>query len=296
MMDFYTFFPRVMADCSIAEYSMHNHVFPFLFTNGWLYPNNLNKVNIAELRNTMREFLDKLDDEDAVYCKLINEHGFSQEDIFDDLLGLLHAAHQTSHHTVCSALYYIKKHPEWYDKIKSELNQVGVHEECDYKTAITGEIIHDSFNLAIVVKETLRVDPAGNRSQKYKAYEDAQICEVPIPKNSMVQICVLSAQYNTKQWPDPEKFKPERFDPQSKNYFVNSETSTPRHPMSYIPFSFGPRKCPGMILALIEVKTLLAYMVTKLDYSIDESLLKNENARFSIYTNFDLTLKINKIR
>jgi cytochrome P450 len=71
----------------------------------------------------MRELLDKLDDEDLVYCKQINEHGFSQEDTLDNLFELLHAAHQTSHHTVCGALYYIKKYPEWYHKIKAELNK-----------------------------------------------------------------------------------------------------------------------------------------------------------------------------
>jgi len=51
-----------------------------------------------------------------------------------------------------------------------------------------------------------------------------------------------------------------------------------------------------MILALIEVKTLISYFVSRIDYSLDEDLLKNEQAKFGIYTNFELKMKIDKIK
>ena len=101
---------------------------------------------------------------------------------------------------------------------------------------------------------------------------------------------------NSEQWPDPETFKPERFDPLSEHYYISEDKKTPRNPFSYIPFSFGVRKCPGMILALTEIKALICYLATKVDYSIDKELLENDNVRFGIYTNFNLILNIDKIR
>ena len=109
-------------------------------------------------------------------------------------------------------------------------------------------------------------------------------------------ISVLSAHHNSEQWPQPNVFKPERFDPSSEDYYIGVDKSTPRNPFAYIPFSFNIRKCPGMILALTEIKTLICYLATKIDYSIDKELLENDNARFGIYTNFNLTLNIEKIR
>ena len=69
----------------------------------------------------MKTFFDKIDEKDSIYRILIDEHGYKPDEIFDDLVGLLHAAHQTSHHTVCSVLYFIKTRPDWYKKLKDEI-------------------------------------------------------------------------------------------------------------------------------------------------------------------------------
>ena len=195
----------------------------------------------------------------------------------------------------------------------------------DIKSKINKELIQDAFNLSCIVKETLRIDPAGNRSLKYSAYEKTEICGVPIPKGSYVMIALLTTHYNREQYPDPFKFIPERFDPKSSFYRTasansndnknttndkslsnnsfetsihdassNSQNSNTRHPLSYIPFSFGCRKCPGMILALIEIKTIIAYLIMKMDYEISEDLLNNPEVRYGIFTNFKLPIKILK--
>ena len=167
-MDFYHFFPALMRDYLVAVFEPQNQIFPFLFTKGWLYPNNINERNWNELRRTVKEFLDKLEDKDSIYRQLIDDEGFNADDIFDDIIGLLHAAHQTSHHTVSSVLYFIKKHPKWFEKLRSELNKAGVDENCDYSTAISRDVIQETQSLAFIVKETLRIDPAGARSLIYQ--------------------------------------------------------------------------------------------------------------------------------
>ena len=50
-------------------------------------------------------------------------------------------------------------------------------------------------------------------------------------------------QRNPDQWPSPEKFLPERFDPSNKMY--KTASGNDRHPLAFIPFSFGERKCLG---------------------------------------------------
>lgn len=53
-------------------------------------------------------------------------------------------------------------------------------------------------------------------------------------------------------YPDPEEFKPERF---------NETEQRNRHKGIFLGFGEGPRICPGMRFAMVQVKIALAYIV-----------------------------------
>jgi len=50
-----------------------------------------------------------------------------------------------------------------------------------------------------------------------------------------------------------------------KNYIYNVD--------AIVPFSYGPAHCVGKFLALLEMKTLVCYMVQKLDMGLNGGLM-----------------------
>lgn len=59
---------------------------------------------------------------------------------------------------------------------------------------------------------------------------------VTIPKGQRVWVPAYAIQRDSKYYPDPEIFDPERF---------NEEEVKLRHPMLFLPFGDGPRNCIG---------------------------------------------------
>ena len=73
-----------------------------------------------------------------------------------------------------------------------------------------------------------------------------------IPSGCTVIMHIYRVHRNPVQYPNPEKFDPDNFLP---------ERVAKRHPYAYIPFSAGPRNCIGQKFAMLEMKTVLSYML-----------------------------------
>ena len=70
-----------------------------------------------------------------------------------------------------------------------------------------------------------------------------------------------------------------------------------RHPMSYMPFSFGIRNCPGQILAMLEMRVFISFLLLKMDFELDlEPELKGVNhISFQVGMPYKLHVRITKL-
>ena len=64
-------------------------------------------------------------------------------------------------------------------------------------------------------------------------------------------------------WERPQDFFPERFAPEVIK-------TTMKHPFQYIPFSSGPRNCIGQRFATFEFTAILALILRKFSFYIEE--------------------------
>ena len=73
-----------------------------------------------------------------------------------------------------------------------------------------------------------------------------------IPAGMIVICSVATLHVDEEYYPDPEKFNPDNFLP---------ERVAARHPYAFLPFSAGPRSCIGQKFAMLEMKTILSYIL-----------------------------------
>lgn len=296
------FIITLSGDVYLATTKLQSIMFPFLIHYNLLPPNNIIYENVRELWGKLREFLDtneddKTSDHKSVYAQVLeNDPSMDKTLLMMDMILFYFAGHETSSHAVSSLIYYAKKHPEIYEKCFSEIyNGLGVKDRGNMVDLITVDKLDELDYLNCVMKESLRYDNPANLSLGYKALSNISVCGVPIAKGSKIFINIHGIHYNLKQWREPEKFIPERFNPESE-YFSRPEgsDSNSRSPYSFVPFSFGLRNCAGKSLATLEIRTLAAYLLMKFDYEIDPEQAKNEFIRFGGSSQFSLKVKITK--
>jgi len=153
-----------------------------------------------------------------------------------DMIVFYFAGHDTSSHSISSIIFYVRKHPEVYKKCMKDIqNNFGDIDPSDLEKEITPQKLDSLEYLNYVIKETLRYDNPASISLGYKAIDDVTICGIPLPKDSKIFLGIHACHYNSKDWKEPEKYIPERFDPEI-SYF-NSQSNL----NSFIPFSFGLR-------------------------------------------------------
>ncbi|XP_063426316.1 cytochrome P450 2K6-like [Mytilus trossulus] len=87
---------------------------------------------------------------------------------------------------------------------------------------------------------------------------DTTINGYKIPKNTILIPSLISVHFDETIWRDPKVFNPERFRNQS-NDIINKE--------NLIPFSLGPRICPGESLARSELFLIFSNLLHRFEFS-----------------------------
>ncbi|XP_071828994.1 cytochrome P450 4V2-like isoform X6 [Apostichopus japonicus] len=184
---------------------------------------------------------------------------FTLEDIREEVDTFMFEGHDTTASGTSWTLFLLGHHPEIQKKVQEELDNVF---DNDRDRPVTNDDIQNLTYLNCVVKEALRLFPPVPLIAR-QLEEDTVLSGNFVPKDTITVIGIYWLHRDPKQFPDPEKFDPDRFLP---------ENIKGRHPFAYVPFSAGPRNCIGQKFALMEEKVILASLLRKLSFKSCQSV------------------------
>ncbi|XP_058220936.1 cytochrome P450 CYP82D47-like isoform X1 [Rhododendron vialii] len=127
--------------------------------------------------------------------------------------------------------------------------------------------VNKLFYLQAIVKETLRLYPAGPLSGPRELTEDCTIRGYHIPKGTRLIPNLWKIQRDPMKWADPLVFRPERFLAAQKDVDVKGQH------YELIPFGAGRRACPGIAFALQMLHLVLARLLHEFELSTPDDAL-----------------------
>jgi cytochrome P450 len=168
----------------------------------------------------------------------------TDEEIFDELLTLLVAGHETTATALSWTIHRLTQHPSVLRKVQTELDHVFPDGE------VVVERLRELVYLEAVIKESMRVHPViPGVGRMLMAPEE--IGGVSLPSGVMVGCSIYLSHMNPNVWPDPHRFDPDRF--------LNTRPA----PHTYFPFGGGTRRCIGEAFALYEMQAVLAAILMR---------------------------------
>lgn len=148
---------------------------------------------------------------------------------------LLLAGTDTSSNTMEWALSLLLNNPQVLHKAQMEIDTViGNDRYIDESDLVRLPYLH------CIINETLRMYPVAPILPPRESSADTIVGGYHVPKNTWLTLNIWAIQNDPNIWPDPRKFRPERFE--------NVEGE--RMDYQFIPFGSGRRACPGEGLAM----------------------------------------------
>lgn len=170
--------------------------------------------------------------------------------------------------SVASALALVGQelieNPDVQDKLREEINEVSENLKGE---PLTYDALTSMKYAEAIVLETTRKWPT-------QVFID-RVCtkpivlrdpvtgkDVPIKKGDNIQMIATGIQRDSKYFPDPMKFDPQRFSEENKKKI---------DPCTYFPFGVGPRMCIGNRFAILEIKSLMYHLFKEFKFEPHEN-------------------------
>ncbi|XP_023742845.1 cytochrome P450 716B1 [Lactuca sativa] len=194
----------------------------------------------------------------------------SDEEITDNIILVMAAGYDTTSALLTFLVRLLANNESIYSTLVHEQEEIAKNKA--HGEALTWEDLTKMKYTWRVASEMLRINPPVNLNFR-RTMQDIEYGGFIIPKGWQVLISQSMTHMNNDIFQDPTMFDPKRF-----------EKHAPQPPpFSFVPFGAGPRMCPGIELAKMEILAMTHRLVTRFSWELvkkDESFKRNPMPEF----------------
>jgi len=202
----------------------------------------------------------------------------SDAQLRDEVMTLLIAGHETTANALSWLWYLLDRHPDEQERLRAEL------------AAATGgrpptvADLPQLPRLKAVIHETLRLYPPVWMFDR-RALGPDDLAGTKVSAGDLVIFCPYAIHRLPELWPDPEAFRPERFEAgheEQKNKFA------------YLPFSAGPRTCIGNSFAILESQIIMGTLLARFRARLADPAPITPKPRVTLRTSRAVVLRLER--
>ena len=161
---------------------------------------------------------------------------------------LLVGGHETTATSLAWALACALQNPGTIEQMRDEVDRVF----CD---GFDPTKVKQLSYIAAVANESMRLFPIATAVTRILKRERT-FCGYTLPAGTRIAPCIYLTQRDARLWPEPERFRPERF--------LDGKASV----YEFFPFGAGVWRCLGAQFAEYEMRVVLARIVARVDLTL----------------------------
>ncbi|XP_077285151.1 cytochrome P450 9e2-like isoform X2 [Arctopsyche grandis] len=162
-------------------------------------------------------------------------------------------------------IYELACNPDIQKKLQNEID--------DYIKISGEDISYDKLSslnyLDMTISETLRkwppfvvIDRECTKNYLLPPPNATSTQSYQVKKGDPIWFPIYSVHHDPKNYPNPERFQPERFSEENKSSIK---------PGTFMPFGIGPRNCIGSRFALMVAKAIIFHLLAKFDITVTKN-------------------------
>jgi sterol 14-demethylase len=198
----------------------------------------------------------KFDDLFQVLHGLKNPQGgrrFSDDQITGMFISMMFAGHHTTSVVSSWGLLDLLMHPEWMQKVTSELDEIYADgRDVSYQALREIPLLECAF------KETLRLHPPLVILMR-KVVHDFHYKGWTIPAGQLAAASPAISNRMPEHFPEPERYAPERYLPGREE---------DRRSFAWLPFGAGRHRCVGAAFAMMQLKAIFSILLRRFEFEL----------------------------